>query len=170
MDCINTVVKPIQENDTRAKYLGIWERIFTNEETIKEYDNILRYENQNIEVIEVMKFTTYTMKLVGNVINLSLQSFSKGTYKLLNKYLKFVPTQTKYNEKHLSQDIDNFYKRIKLSPNFRQNDANKKQAEEDIFKPPSNKNWQPKNTYYTIQTFINLTFKKSTLKKQNTII
>ena len=62
MDCINTVVKPIQENDTRAKYLGIWERIFTNEETIKEYDNILRYENQNIEVIEVMKFTTYTMK------------------------------------------------------------------------------------------------------------
>ena len=62
MDCINTVVKPIQENDTRAKYLGIWERIFTNEETIKEYDNILRYENQNTEVTEVMKFTTYTMK------------------------------------------------------------------------------------------------------------
>ena len=62
MDCINTVVKPIQENDTRAKYLGIQERIFANEETVKECDNILHYENQNIEVIEVMKFTTYTMK------------------------------------------------------------------------------------------------------------
>ena len=31
-----TIVKPIYENDMKAKYLDIWERTFTNEETVKE--------------------------------------------------------------------------------------------------------------------------------------
>ena len=37
---LKTTVKPIYENDTKAKYLDIWERILTNEETLKECDNI----------------------------------------------------------------------------------------------------------------------------------
>ena len=38
---LKTIVKPIYENDTKARYLDIWERIFTNEETEKECGNIL---------------------------------------------------------------------------------------------------------------------------------
>ena len=29
-----------------------------------------------------------------------------------------------------------------------------KQAQEDIFKPPFNKNWLPKNPHHTVETFI----------------
>ena len=84
-----------------------------------------------------------------------------------------VPKQTKYNEKHLNQDIDNFYRGIKFSAHFGPNDANKKQAEEDIFKPPSNKNWLSKNTQHTIETFIDLTSKEIDIEKvkcNNTIL
>ena len=37
---LKITVKPIYENDTKAKYLVIGKRIFTNEETLKECDNI----------------------------------------------------------------------------------------------------------------------------------
>ena len=73
----------------------------------------------------------------------------------------------KYNEKHLNQDIDNFYRRIKLSSNFGPNDANKKLA--DTFKPPSNKNWLPKNTHHTIENFVDLTPKEIDKEKANKI-
>ena len=46
----------------------------------------------------------------------------------------------KNNQKYWNQDINNFCGRIKLPAHFGPNEANKKQAEEDIFKP-SNKNW-----------------------------
>ena len=38
---LKTIVKPIYGNDTKAKYLDIWERVFTNEETVKKCGNIL---------------------------------------------------------------------------------------------------------------------------------
>lgn len=69
----------------------------------------------------------------------------------------------------MNQDIDNFHKRIKLSSNFGSNDVNKKEAEEDTFKPSSNKNWLPKNTHYTIETFIDLKSKEIDKKKGNKI-
>ena len=87
-------------------------------------------------------------------------SFSKAKYKLLNKNLNYVLTQGKYNEKHLNLDIGSLYRGIELSAHFGSNDANKKHAKEEIFKPPSNKNWLPKSAHHTIETFIVLTSKE----------
>ena len=71
--------------------------------------------------------------------------------------MNFEPTQTKYNKRYLNQDIYKFYRKIKLPAHFGPNDASKKQEEEDIFKPSSNKNWLPKSKHHTIDTFIDLT-------------
>ena len=118
-------------------------------------------ERRNFSSISIVNF---------ELVNVSWEySFSKAIYKLLNKKGKFMQTQMKYNEKHLNHDIDNFHKRIRLSSNFGPNDVNKKQAEEDTFKPPSNKNWLPKNTHYTIETFIDLKSKEIDKKKGNKI-
>ena len=46
-------VKPINDNDTEAKYLDIWEHIFTNKETAKECDNILH-------LIEILLITPFS--------------------------------------------------------------------------------------------------------------
>ena len=50
---LKTIVKPIYENDTKAKYIDIWERIFTNEETVKECNNILH-------IIEILLITPFS--------------------------------------------------------------------------------------------------------------
>ena len=53
MDCIKTIFKQIYENDTKAKYLDIWQRIFTNEEKVKECDNLLH-------LIEILLITPFS--------------------------------------------------------------------------------------------------------------
>ena len=88
------------------------------------------------------------------MINLSNYEFSKATYKLLNRNLNFVPTQSKYNENELDKSIENFYRKIKLTAYFGKNDQDKNLTEEDIFKAPSNRNWLPSETHHTVQTFI----------------
>ena len=50
---VDYIVKPIYENETKAKYLDIWERIFTNKETVKECDNILHF----IEILLITPFS-----------------------------------------------------------------------------------------------------------------
>ena len=58
MDCIKTIVKQIYENDTKAKYLDIWQRIFTNEETVKECDNLLHLT----EILLITPFSNRTLE------------------------------------------------------------------------------------------------------------
>ena len=50
----------------------------------------------------------------GNIVNSSKDSFSFGTYKLLNKNLNFIPTSKRYNKNQLSSDLPNFFQLIKL--------------------------------------------------------
>ena len=77
----------------------------------------------------------------------------------------FCTTQINYNKKHLNQPTDYFQRRIKLSVHLGPNNENKKQIEEDNFKTPSNKNWQPENTNHTIETFIVLTSTEVCIEK-----
>ena len=56
-----------------------------------------------------------------SVINFSNKHFTKNVYKLLNKNLDFVPTIKKFNEKLLDEEIDNFYRLIKLKAHYRDN-------------------------------------------------
>ena len=85
------------------------------------------------------------------VINLSKFSFSIHVYKLLGKNLNFCPTQGHYNKKILDNELNEFFRRIKLRAYFKNNTNIKKFNEEDIFKPKST--WQPNNNHHTVTTF-----------------
>ena len=85
------------------------------------------------------KATQLQLDPAGNQKNASQYNFLYkqiiiSRCKLLDKNLKFVETQMKYNEKTLNEDIDNFYQKTKLSTHFEPNDS----------KLPSNKNLAPK--------------------------
>ena len=91
----------------------------------------------------------------GYVINLSNFPFSIDTYKLLNKNLNFNPTKSKYNKNQLDQDLQKFYRIIKLKAFFKDTDNNYEKDEHDIFKI-NTKKWTPSENHHTINTFIDL--------------
>ena len=63
---LKTIVKPIYENDTKAKCLDIWERIFTNEETVKACDNILH-------LIEILLITPFSNGMLERMFSRMLR-------------------------------------------------------------------------------------------------
>ena len=54
----------------------------------------------------------------------------------------------------LDEEINDFYRRIKLKAHFRDNTIVKKQTEEEIFKKPTNKKWAANKNHYTIESFL----------------
>ena len=80
-------------------------------------------------------------------------SFSKNVYKLLNKNLSFIPTPKLYNKKELKNDLDVFFRRIKLKAYFKDspNETNSKKSELYF---PSKTNWTPKDNHHSIETYI----------------
>ena len=77
------------------------------------------------------------------MINLTQKNVLRETFKLLNKNLNFVPTQ---NKKELHNQLDEFYKPIKLKAHFQ--DTCKQvdlSNEENRFKSKS-KHWVPTNS------------------------
>ena len=69
----------------------------------------------------------------------------------------FVPSIKKFNKKLIDEDINDFYRRIKLKAHSRENTNVKEQTEEEIFKKPTNKKWAPDKNHHTIKTFIEAT-------------
>ena len=54
----------------------------------------------------------------GQIINFAQKKISRETSKLLNKNQNFVLTQNKINKKGLHNQLDKFYRRIKLKAHF----------------------------------------------------
>ena len=75
----------------------------------------------------------------GQVINLSKNRFTKETFKLLNKNLNSVTTQTNFNKTTLNKEMEDFYRRIKLKAHFKNSENKARVAEGDIFIKPTNK-------------------------------
>ena len=93
----------------------------------------------------------------GQVIYLSKNRFTKETFKLLNKNLNSVTTQTNFNKTTLNKEMKDFYRRIKLKAHFKNPDNKARFADGDIFIKPTNKTWVPNNNHYNIETFIEAT-------------
>ena len=63
---LKTIVKLIYGNDTKAKYLDIWERVFTNEETVKKCDNILH-------LIKILLITHFSNRKLERMLSRMLR-------------------------------------------------------------------------------------------------
>ena len=46
---------------------------------------------------------------IGNVINLSNKTFTKETFQLLNKNVKFIPKPSMSNKNQLNKELDDFF-------------------------------------------------------------
>ena len=84
-----------------------------------------------------------------NVINLSTKTFDRDVFKLLSKNLNFVPKQKYFNKTKVFNEMNGFYRRIKLKAHFKDH-ANKPKAEEVMFRKQTDKTWMPKRypSYY----------------------
>ena len=95
--------------------------------------------------------------MLKQVIKLSKKRFTKETFKLLNKNLNLVPTQTNFNKNKLNKELKDFCGRIKLKAHFK-NPKNKACfTEEDIFRKRTNKTWVPNSSHQSIETFLEAT-------------
>ena len=76
---------------------------------------------------------------IGNVINLSNKTFTKETFQLLNKNLKFIPKPSMSNKNQLNKELDDFFRLIKLKAYFKDNKMYNTTTEDQLFKPKTNK-------------------------------
>ena len=104
------------------------------------------------------------------MINLSRLSFSLNTYKLLNKNLNFVPTQKRYDKKQLDQDLQNFYRLIKLKGYFKDSSEQQYEKNEATLFKQQNRNWTPHRNHHSIETFIDIVQKDIDKMKQENLI
>ena len=64
--------------------------------------------------------------------------------------------QKYFNKKKFFNEINAFYRRIKLKEHFKDK-TNKSKTEEDIFRKPNDKTWIPPKNHHTVETFIEAT-------------
>ena len=88
----------------------------------------------------------------GCMINLSKHSFSKDTYKLLNKNSSFIPTSGIYSKSKLNDELQNLYHLIKLEAYFIDTESTTKKDENTIFIPGKQKPWTPSQNHHSIET------------------
>ena len=86
---------------------------------------------------------------------------------MLNKYLNFCPTPGKYSKTIYDNDIQNFIRKVKLKAHFKTTDLSEKIDGNFYIKSSTNKQWTPKETHNTAETFIEAF--KSKLQKENHI-
>ena len=115
---------------------------YSNQLHRTNYDNVIKIRRT------IENSTGLQSDPAGNIINLRKKKFTKDLYKILNKNLIFVPTVKKFAKKILDEEVNGFYRRIKLKAHFRYNTKVKEKTEEDIFKKPTNKKWAPNENHY----------------------
>ena len=85
-------------------------------------------------------------------MNLSNKKFTKHEFELLNKNLNFCPRPNQFNKSNFNEDLQAFFRGVKLKAHFCNNQPN--EPSEDLFGPPKDSTWTPKYMNHTVQTFI----------------
>ena len=84
---------------------------------------------------------------------MSSKSFNRHEFQLLNKNLNFCPTPQSFNKNVLNNELNAFYRRIKLKAFFK--DAKSTATKEELlFKKKST--WTPTKNHHSVDTFIDL--------------
>ena len=60
----------------------------------------------------------------------------------------------------LNEELEDFYRSIKLKAHSKNAENNDRVSEENIFRKPANKTWVPNDNHYNIETFIEATRNK----------
>ena len=123
-----------------------------NHQCVHRRNGILKYGNKKLGKT-IPDNTKFALDPYNTVHNLSSKSFSKYEYQLLNKNLNFCPTPNIFNKTILNQEVNKFYRRIKLKAHFK--DSKTTLPKEDmLFRKKSN--WTPTKKHHSVDTFIDL--------------
>ena len=79
-------------------------------------------------------------------------TFTKGTFQLLNKNLNFIPTPKVYNKHKINEELESFYRLLKLKAYFKDNENTKLITEQQIFQPQKKEKWTPNKNHHTVLT------------------
>ena len=85
-------------------------------------------------------------------MNLSKKTFAKATFQLLKKNLNFILTTKVHNKHKLNEELESFYRLLKLKAHFKDNENTKLTTEEQIFKPQKKEKWTPNINHHTMLT------------------
>ena len=104
----------------------------------------------------------------STVINLSTDHLSKDEVNLLSRGLSFCPTARRPNEEKVLDDLEGYFRRLRLKEFFLDNEEQTDVEEQPHFRPPST--WTPpkggdsERTYSNNQKLINLNDVSITLR------
>ena len=70
--------------------------------------------------------------------------------------MSFIPTPGIYSKSKLNDELQNFYRLIKLKAYFKDTESTTKKDENTIFIPEKQKPWTPSQNHHSIETFIDL--------------
>ena len=84
----------------------------------------------------------------------------------MNKNLNFIPTPKVYNKHNLNEELESFYRLLKLKAFFKENENTKLTTEHKIYKPQEKEKWTRNKTHHTVLTYIKATQRE--LEKEQT--
>ena len=113
--------------------------------------NMIRYIEQTMKTFknfgeQLKNRTRHQSDPKGHAINLSKKTFTKTIFQLLNKNLNFILTPKVYYKSKLNQELEYFYRLLKLKAYFKHKE-NKLTIEELMLIPQKREKWTP-NKYY----------------------
>ena len=127
------------------------------------FNNYKLYARHHDRFIKLQRAIKNTIRLqsdpAGQIINLTQKIFSRETFKFLNKNLNFVPTQNKINKKELHNQLDKFYRRIKLKAHFQDTCKQADLSDDEYRFKIKSKHWVSTKIHHTVDTFIEATKK-----------
>ena len=98
----------------------------------RNHENFVQIRRTIEEIIGIQFDTT------KNVINLNTKSFNKDVLNFYTKISNFLPMQKYFNKTNFFNEINGFYRRIKLKAHF-EDQTNKPKIDEDICRKPTYK-------------------------------
>ena len=115
MDHIHQNQKKNQKKKIKKQTKGLPNRRPNRKNRNTECDFISRIHNENFVKLQrkTEEKIRYKSDPEGNVINLTVFSFSKSESKTLIKNLNFMPTPKVYNYSELDNDLNNFFTLVK---------------------------------------------------------
>ena len=155
--------QPKQEHRLKKRRDGLQQqRRPTTKYGNNKHDKLHKANHENIKKLwrTVENTARYQSDPVGNVINLSKKTSTKWTFQLLNKNLNFIPTAKVYNKHKLNEELESFYKLLKLKAHFKDNENTKLTTEEQIFKPQKKEKCTPNKNHHTVLTYTEATQRK----------
>ena len=177
---ISTTESSLKSNTNQEQFKAIQSEIKNNKATARKILQQRKFKKYNTLKYKLNATTQpLTQKedgiqekqrspLYSDILKRKKSNTTKGTFQLLNKNLNFIPTPKVYNKHKINEELESFYRLLKLKAYFKDNENTKLITEQQIFQPQKKEKWTPNKNHHTVLTYIEATQRE--LEKEQTEI